>query len=87
VYFSPRRSSAPDTGNGAAAEAASAGAGAVAGAGAAWLWTGTPGEPLDYRCGGRDGRSISRDQEDQRVKRSICSCCACRVPQAVLCFS
>lgn len=38
VYFSPRRSSAPDTPGGAAVAAASAGAGAVAGVGAAWLW-------------------------------------------------
>jgi hypothetical protein len=33
VYFSPRRSSAPDTDGGRAAEAAAAGAGAVAGEG------------------------------------------------------
>lgn len=47
VYFSPRRSSAPDTAGGCLAEAAAAGAGAVAGAGAAWLWAGGPGAALD----------------------------------------
>lgn len=47
MYFSPRRSSAPDTPNGCLAEAAAAGAGAVAGAGAAWLWVGAPGAALD----------------------------------------
>jgi hypothetical protein len=40
VYFSPRRSPAPDTEGGAAAEAGGAGCGAVAGVGAAWLWRG-----------------------------------------------
>lgn len=49
VYFSPRRSSAPDTPNGRLAEAAGAGAGAVAGVGAAWLWQGAPGQPLQSR--------------------------------------
>jgi isochorismate synthase/2-succinyl-5-enolpyruvyl-6-hydroxy-3-cyclohexene-1-carboxylate synthase/2-succinyl-6-hydroxy-2,4-cyclohexadiene-1-carboxylate synthase/O-succinylbenzoate synthase len=47
VYFSPRRSAAPDTEGSRAAGAASAGASAVAGAGAAWLWRGAPGAPLD----------------------------------------
>jgi hypothetical protein len=49
VYFSPRRSPAPDTAGAAAAESAAAGAGATAGAGAAWLWTGAAGQPLDQR--------------------------------------
>ena len=40
VYFSPRRSPAPNTEGGAAAETAGAGCGAVAGVGAAWLWRG-----------------------------------------------
>jgi len=40
VYFSPRRSPAPDTEGGAAAETAGAGCGAVGGVGAAWLWRG-----------------------------------------------
>jgi isochorismate synthase len=47
VYFSPRRSSAPDTPGSQAAAAASAGAGSVAGAGAAWLWRGPPGAAVD----------------------------------------
>jgi hypothetical protein len=38
IYFSPRRSSAPDTDGGAAASAAAAGSGAVAGVGSAWTW-------------------------------------------------
>ena len=40
VYFSPRRSPAPDTEGAAAAETAGAGCGAVGGVGAAWLWRG-----------------------------------------------
>jgi hypothetical protein len=47
VYFSPRRSSAPDTAGSTAATAASAGAGSVAGVGAAWLWKGADEQPLD----------------------------------------
>eukprot|EP00873_Tetraselmis_striata_P011091 jgi/Tetstr1/431355/TSEL_021046.t1 len=49
VYFSPRRSSAPDTAGSDAAEAQFAGDGAVAGIGAAAAWVGAPGEPLDER--------------------------------------
>eukprot|EP00887_Chlorella_sp_A99_P005642 scaffold1.g5642.t1 len=46
IYFSPRRSTAPNTPGSEAAGAAAAGSGSVAGAGAAWLWRGEPGEAL-----------------------------------------
>lgn len=47
VYFSPRRSPAPETEGSTAASAAGVGAGSVAGAGAAWLWKGPAGRQLD----------------------------------------
>ncbi|KAK9806829.1 hypothetical protein WJX72_004058 [[Myrmecia] bisecta] len=46
VYFSPRRSSAPNTAGGDAAEGAAGGSGAVAGAGAAWRWQGAAGQAI-----------------------------------------
>lgn len=47
VFFSPRRSSAPETDGSTAARAAGAGAASVSGAGAAWMWKGSPQQPLD----------------------------------------
>lgn len=46
VYFSPRRSSAPDSPSAAAASVASSGAGAVAALGLAWHWQGPPGKAM-----------------------------------------
>lgn len=49
VYFSPRRSSAPDTPGSIAAGAATSGTGSVAGVGSAWMWQGRDGQRPDER--------------------------------------
>ena len=47
IFFSPRRSSAPETQGSTAAGAARAGVGSVAGIGPAWTWRGVPGQAVD----------------------------------------
>jgi isochorismate synthase/2-succinyl-5-enolpyruvyl-6-hydroxy-3-cyclohexene-1-carboxylate synthase/2-succinyl-6-hydroxy-2,4-cyclohexadiene-1-carboxylate synthase/O-succinylbenzoate synthase len=49
VYFSPRRSSAPDTPGSVAAASATSGTGSIAGVGCAWMWQGRDGQRPDER--------------------------------------
>ena len=67
VYFSPRRSSAPDTEGSIAAGAAGAGSGSVAGAGFAWMWKGAPSQPLNDGTMASMRRFLGTDNPRVRV--------------------
>lgn len=67
VYFSPRRSSAPNTEGSTAAGAAAAGSGSVAGAGSAWMWKGVSGQPLNDSAMASIRRFLEADSPRVRV--------------------
>ncbi|GLC45490.1 hypothetical protein PLESTM_001741500 [Pleodorina starrii] len=67
LYFSGRRSSAPDTPGAAAAEAATRGWSSLAGAGAAWRWWGPGGGGFDSRVVSALQRFLSPDQPRVRI--------------------
>ncbi len=67
LYFSGRRSSAPDTPGASAAEASTRGWSALAGAGAAWRWRGTPGGGFDAGTVAALQRFLSADQPRVRI--------------------
>ncbi|EFJ44387.1 hypothetical protein VOLCADRAFT_118760, partial [Volvox carteri f. nagariensis] len=71
LYFSGRRSSAPDTPGAAAAEAATRGWTSVAGAGAAWRWWGPGGGGFDSRVVSALQRFLSPDQPRIRILGGI----------------
>ncbi|KXZ52491.1 hypothetical protein GPECTOR_9g535 [Gonium pectorale] len=71
MYFSGRRSSAPDTPGASAAEAATRGWSAVAGAGAAWRWWGPGGEGFDSRVVAALQRFLSPDQPRVRIMGGV----------------
>ncbi|GIL50277.1 hypothetical protein Vafri_6487 [Volvox africanus] len=67
LYFSGRRSSAPDTPGAVAAEAATRGWSSLAGAGAAWRWWGPGGGGFDSQVVSALQRFLSPDQPRIRI--------------------